>query len=135
MTLFLFLSVLSFSPSLLHSYKCSLSLSHSHALPLPLSHTHFPCLSHTLSLPVSHTHTHTHTLSPSLSHTHILSLPLSLAGGDEDSGREETDGSPSIPRSTLDSLVMGVKVREAAERPEMGAITEGLKKAAASGGR
>jgi hypothetical protein len=58
-----------------------------------------------------------------------------VAGG----GREEVDGnreSPSIPRSTLDSLVMGVKVREAAECPEMmGTITEGLKMAAASGGR
>ena len=31
--------------------------------------------------------------------------------------------------------MIGVKVREAAERPEMGAITEGLKMAAASGGR
>ena len=58
-----------------------------------------------------------------------------MAGG----GREEVEGSresPSIPRSTLDSLVMGVKVREAAECPEMmGTITEGLKMAAASGGR
>lgn len=43
--------------------------------------------------------------------------------------------SPSIPRSALDSLVLGIKVREAAERPEMGSITEGLKLTAASGGR
>lgn len=59
-----------------------------------------------------------------------------------ESGREEiggkidaSDKSPTIARSTLDSLVIGVKVREAAERPEMGSITEGLKMAAASGGR
>ena len=53
-------------------------------------------------------------------------------------GREEVDGSgesPSIPRSALDNLVIGFKVREAAERPEMSTITEGLKLAAASGGR
>ena len=57
---------------------------------------------------------------------------LSLAVVEEvDEGRR----SPSIPRSTLDSLVMGVKVREAAERPEMGSITEGLRLTAASGGR
>ena len=52
---------------------------------------------------------------------------------------EEVDGShgdsPSIPRSELDSMVMGVKVREAAERPEMGSITEGLRLTVASGGR
>lgn len=52
---------------------------------------------------------------------------------------EEADGgegdSPSIPRTALDSIVMGVKVREAAERPEMGSITAGLKLTAASGGR
>lgn len=43
--------------------------------------------------------------------------------------------SPSIPRIELDSMVMGVKVRETAERPEIGSITEGLKLTAASGGR
>ena len=56
-------------------------------------------------------------------------------GGGGGGGKEETDGSPSISRSDLDSMVLGVKVREAAERPEMVTITEGLKMAAASGGR
>ena len=57
----------------------------------------------------------------------------------EDESKEDVDGtsseSPSIPRSELDSIVMGVKVREAAERPGMGTITEGLRLTAASGGR
>ena len=43
--------------------------------------------------------------------------------------------SPSIPRSALDGMVLGVKVRDVAERPEMGSITEGLRLTAASGGR
>lgn len=48
---------------------------------------------------------------------------------------DEENASPTIPRSELDSMVLGVKVREAVERPEMGSITEGLRQTVASGGR